>query len=86
MKLFRERLLARLIERHATSKELAQNLVSWRHPGFSAPIGEPIPFEEKKAIEDVASCLVKAPLFVPLKCPCLIPQKLDNFLLDILSP
>ena len=62
MKLFRERLLARLIERHAISQVLAQKLMSWRHPGFSAHIGEPIPFEDKKAIEDVASYLVKAPL------------------------
>ena len=62
MKLFRERLLARLIERHAISPELAQKLLKWRHPGFSAHIGEPIPFEDKKAIEDVASYLVKAPL------------------------
>jgi hypothetical protein len=30
--------------------------------GFSAHIGEPIPFEDNKAIEDVASYLVKAPL------------------------
>jgi len=60
MKLFRERLLARLIERHAISEELAQKLLNWRHPEFSAHIGEPIPFEDKKAIEDVASNLVKA--------------------------
>ena len=60
MKLFRERLLARLIERHAISEELAQKLLNWRHPEFSAHIGEPIPFEDKKAIEDVASYLVKA--------------------------
>jgi hypothetical protein len=57
-----ERLLARLIERHAISEELAQKLLKWRHPGFSAHIGESIPFEDKKAIEDVASYLVKAPL------------------------
>jgi len=62
MKLFRERLLARLIERHAISSELAQKLLKWRHPGFSAHVGEPIPPEDKKAIEDVASYLVKAPL------------------------
>ena len=60
--LFRERLLARLVERHAISPELADKLLSWRHPGFSAHIGEPIPFEDRKAIEDVASYLVKAPL------------------------
>ena len=62
MKLFRERLLARLIERHAISEELAQKLLRWRHPGFSAHIGEPIPFEDNKAVEDVASYLVKATL------------------------
>jgi len=62
MKLFRERLLARLIERHAISQDLAQRLLNWRHPGFSAHIGESIPSEDKKAIEDVASYMVKAPL------------------------
>jgi hypothetical protein len=30
MKLFRERLLARLIERHAISEELARRLLAWR--------------------------------------------------------
>jgi hypothetical protein len=54
MKLFRERLLARLIERHAISEELARKLLAWRHPGFSAHLGDAIPFEDKKAIEDVA--------------------------------
>jgi hypothetical protein len=62
MELFRERLLLRLIERHAISEELAQKLLRWRHPGFSAHIGEPITFEDHKAIEDVASYQVKAPL------------------------
>jgi hypothetical protein len=33
MKLFRQRLLARLIERHAISEELARKLLAWRHPG-----------------------------------------------------
>ncbi len=51
MKLFRERLLARLVERHAISDELARNLVAWTHPGFSSHIGEAIPSENKKAIE-----------------------------------
>jgi hypothetical protein len=36
MKLFRERLLARLVERHAISDELARKLVAWTHPGFSS--------------------------------------------------
>jgi putative transposase len=62
MKLFRERLLARLIERHAISEELARKLLAWRHPGFSAHVGEAIPFEDKKAIEDVACYMVRAPL------------------------
>ena len=42
MRLFRERLLARLIEKHAISQELATKLMAWRHPGFSAHVGEPI--------------------------------------------
>ena len=62
MKLFRERLLARLIERHAISEELARRLLAWRHPGFSAHVGKAIPFEDKKAIEDVACYIVRNPL------------------------
>jgi hypothetical protein len=62
MNLFRERLLARLIERHAISEELARRLLAWRHPGFSAHVGEAIPFEDTKAIEDVACYMVRAPL------------------------
>ena len=62
MKLFRERLLARLIERHAISEDLARKLLAWRHPSFSAHVGEAIPFEDKKAIEDVACYVVRNPL------------------------
>jgi hypothetical protein len=62
MKLFRERLLSRLIEKHALSQELATKLMSWTHPGFSAHVGDAIPFEDKKAIEDVACYLVRSPL------------------------
>jgi hypothetical protein len=32
MKPFAERLLARLIERHAISEDLARKLLTWRHP------------------------------------------------------
>jgi len=62
MTLFRERLLARLTLRHAISEDLARRLLSWRLPGFSAHVGAAIPFEDKKAIEDVACYLVRAPL------------------------
>ena len=62
MRLFRERLLARLIERHAISEDLARRLLAWRHPGFSAHVGKAIPFEDKKAIEDVACYIVRNPL------------------------
>jgi len=62
MTLFRERLLARLIEKHALSQELASKLMSWTHPGFSAHVGDAIPFEDKRAIEDVACNLVRSPL------------------------
>jgi len=41
MRLFRERLLGRLVEKHAISQELATKLLAWRHPGFSAHVGEP---------------------------------------------
>jgi hypothetical protein len=40
MRLFRERLLARLLERYAISQELAAKLLSWRHPGFSMHMGD----------------------------------------------
>ncbi|HYR45866.1 MAG TPA: transposase [Thermoanaerobaculia bacterium] len=62
MKRFRERLLARLRERRAISEDLVRKLLAWRHPGFSAHVGEAIPFEVKKAIEDVACYMVRAPL------------------------
>jgi hypothetical protein len=59
MRLFRERLLAPLVERPAISEALVLELFAWRHPGFSARVGEAIPFELKKAIEDVACYLVR---------------------------
>ena len=48
MRLFRERLLARLALRHAISEELVKKLFAWPHPGFSAHVGEAIPFDDKK--------------------------------------
>ena len=36
MRLFRERLLARLALKHAISQELVTKLMAWRHPGFIA--------------------------------------------------
>ncbi len=62
MKLFREPLLARLVERHAISGEFARKLIAWTHPGFSSHVGEAIPFEDNKALEDLACYLVRAPL------------------------
>jgi len=53
MRLFRERLLARLIERHAISQDLARRLLAWRHPGFSAHVGDAIPFEDENVREVV---------------------------------
>ena len=61
MKLFREHLLARLVERHAISQDLARKLVAWTHPGFSSHIGEAIPLENRKTIEDLACYLVREP-------------------------
>ena len=40
MTLFRERLLARLVESHVLSQELVAKLVGWKHPGFSTHVGE----------------------------------------------
>src|SRR3989304_9293266 len=48
MRLFRERLLARLVERHAISEDLARKLVAWTPPGFSSHPGGGVPFEEHK--------------------------------------
>jgi hypothetical protein len=62
MRLFRERLLARLVEKHAISQPLAQKLMSWRHPGFSAHFGEPIAAEDTQALENVAGYVVRNPL------------------------
>lgn len=43
LRLFRERLLAKLVERRAISQQLVAKLVAWRLPGFSAYVGEMIP-------------------------------------------
>jgi hypothetical protein len=50
MGLFRERLLARLVECHAISRELVAKLVAWRHPGFSAHVGEQSPLAQEAAV------------------------------------
>jgi hypothetical protein len=34
MRLFREGLLARLVEAHAISPELVKKLFAWKHPGL----------------------------------------------------
>ena len=62
MRLFRERLLARLVERHAISQELARKLMAWRHPGFSAHAGEPISADDTQALENLAGYVVRNPL------------------------
>jgi hypothetical protein len=58
MTLFRERILARLLDRHAISRELVQKLLAWRHPGFSEPIGP----EDEQRLEDTGAYLVRNPL------------------------
>jgi len=62
MGLFRERLLARLVEAHAISPELVKKLLAWRHPGFSAHVGKPIGPGQKLRLEDTAAYLVRNPL------------------------
>ena len=62
MRLFRERLLARLVDKHAISQELAKRLISWTHPGFSAHVGEPIAADNTQALENVAGYAVRNPL------------------------
>jgi hypothetical protein len=62
MSLFRERLLARLVECRAISRQLVAKLLAWRHPGFSAHVGEEVAPEEKQRLEDTAAYLVRNPL------------------------
>jgi hypothetical protein len=59
---FRERILARRLDRHAISPELVQKLLGWRDPGFSAHAGESIPRQERQRLEDTAAYLVRNPL------------------------
>jgi hypothetical protein len=59
---FRERILARRLDRHAISPELVQKLLGWRDPGFSAHAGESIPRQERQRLEDTAAYLVRTPL------------------------
>src|SRR3989304_4277707 len=62
MPLFRERILARLLDRHAISEEPVRKLLSWRHPGFSAHVGEAIAPQDKSRLENTAAYLVRSPL------------------------
>jgi hypothetical protein len=39
-----------------------RELLAWRHPGFSAHVGEAIAPEEKRRLEDTAAYLVRSPL------------------------
>ena len=55
MRLFRERLLERLLDTKAISRELVAKLLAWRHPGFSAPVGERIAAEDKRRLEDTTA-------------------------------
>jgi hypothetical protein len=58
LSLFRERLLARLVEAHTISPELEKKLLAWRHPGFSAHVGERIAPTDTLRLEDTAAYLV----------------------------
>ena len=62
MRLFREQLLGSLVDQRAISQELVQKLLAWRHPGFSAHVGEPIAASDKQRLEDTAAYLVRNPL------------------------
>jgi hypothetical protein len=62
MSLSRERLLARLVLAHAISPELVKKLLAWKHPGFSAHVGERIAPTDKLRLEDTAAYLVRNPL------------------------
>jgi hypothetical protein len=88
MALFRERPLARLVEARAISKELVAKLHGWRHPGFSAHVGERIAREDKQRLEDTAAYLVKNPLslkklvYLDGQLAVLYRSKLNPFLGD----
>jgi hypothetical protein len=62
MRLFRELLLARLVERHAISQELATKLMAWKPPGFSAHVGKPISADDTQALENLAGYVTRNPL------------------------
>jgi hypothetical protein len=62
MALFRERLLRSLLDQRAIPEELVKKLLAWRHPGFSAHVGEPIAASDKQRLEDTAAYLVRNPL------------------------
>jgi hypothetical protein len=62
MSLFRQSILARLLDRHAISQELVGKLLAGRHPGFSAHVGERIDPQDKQRLEDTAAYLVRNPL------------------------
>jgi len=62
MTLFRERLLARLVESHAISPQLVAKLLAWKHPGFSAHVGEKVAPEQEQRLCDTAAYLVRNPL------------------------
>jgi hypothetical protein len=62
MRRFRRALLERFVAKRAISEELRAKLLTWRHPGFSTHVGEPIPSIDAHAIEDMASYVVHNPL------------------------
>ena len=62
MKLFRERLLARLIERHTISEDLARKLLVVAASGLLAARRWGDPLRGHRAIEDVACYVVRNPL------------------------
>jgi hypothetical protein len=62
MRLFRQRLLDRLVARKAISEQLVRKLLAWKYPGFSSHVGVAIPYEDKPTLEDVACYLVRSPL------------------------
>jgi hypothetical protein len=51
-----------LLDKRAISQELVDKLLAWRHPGFSAHVGEPIPASDKQRLEDTAAYRVRDPL------------------------
>jgi hypothetical protein len=61
MRAFRHRLLKALLAREIITPQMVELLLSWRHAGFSAYQGEPVPPDDTAARERLARYILHAP-------------------------